>query len=43
MGTSSLLNTLLEPFWPAPGVYFRGAHTRDMITAQEKQNLGSST
>jgi len=42
MGVSSLFNTHLEPFWPTPGVYARGAHTRDMVTAQEKQTLGSS-
>jgi hypothetical protein len=43
MGVSSLLNTHLEPFYPTPGVYARGAHMRDMVQAQEKQTLGSST
>lgn len=43
MGVSSLLSTHLEPFWPTPGVYTRGAHTRDTVIAQEKQTLGNST
>jgi hypothetical protein len=43
MGVSSLLSTHLEPFWPTPGVYTRGAHTKDTVIAQEKQTLGNST
>lgn len=42
MGASSLLSTHLEPTWPAPGMYARGAHARDVAAAQEKQALGSS-
>jgi hypothetical protein len=42
MGMPSLLNAHLEPFWPAPGVYARGVHTRETAAAQEKQALGNS-
>eukprot|EP00882_Tetradesmus_deserticola_P032191 GHRQ01036439.1.p1 GENE.GHRQ01036439.1~~GHRQ01036439.1.p1 ORF type:complete len:296 (+),score=146.40 GHRQ01036439.1:869-1756(+) len=42
MGMPSLLNAHLEAFWPQPGVYARGVHTRETAAAQEKQALGSS-
>jgi hypothetical protein len=42
MGMPSLLNAHLEPFWPPPGVYARGVHTRETAAAQEKQALGNS-